>query len=162
MPRSTATPSLSRNRIKSGGASTGTARPTLRNASREPRVRRSGSPGPSPTMRSMTTLRFADGGLGLGGSGRWWRAWRRRGGAGRRTRERRREEVGEPRVGDLDVRLGAQAVEEHRDLLLLLLLRDRVLNLRRRAGQRRLDRGLLFLDLDDVPAERRLHRRRDR
>ena len=51
--RSIVTPSLSRKRTSSGGASTVAARPTARSDSRLPRVRSPGSPGPRPTMRIM-------------------------------------------------------------------------------------------------------------
>ncbi len=61
--RSIATPSLSRKRTSSGGASTVAARPTARSDSRLPKVRRPGSPGPRPTMRITMPENFARRGL---------------------------------------------------------------------------------------------------
>src|ERR1700678_3059634 len=182
-PRKIATPSLSRKSTRSGGARTVTARPTARIASRLPSVSKSGSPGPSPTMRNIlrsfdirhrhsersAVVRVDEGRgtativttaalprpseLGLR---------RSRSGGGRRLGQRWREQIREARVADRDVRLRAQLLQEDRDLLLLRLLRERVLNLCGRGGQRRVGRRVLLFDLDDVPTERRLHRRRDR
>src|SRR5437660_3150066 len=174
--RSIATPSLSRKRTSSGGASTVAARPTARSDSRLPKVRRPGSPGPSPTMRITVARAVREAGTfrlpprsGLPGGGprrnrrrrRGRRCAARRGGrpAGHRRgrRHRRRERVLVAVVADVDLRGRAELLEEQRRLLLLLLLRERLLDLVVRARVRRLLRGLLVLDLDDVVAERRLH-----
>ncbi len=116
--RSTSTmPSLSRNSRSSGGASTVTARPTARSDSRLPRVRRSGSPGPSPTMRITTHLPHARRGnlccaiLLLAGAAA---------AAVRPTEPPTGRAVVEARVAHVDLRLAAQLLEEERDLRLLL------------------------------------------
>ncbi len=75
-------------------------------------------------------------------------------------RQRRAGKVGEARIAHADRGFATQLLQERLNLLLFGLLEQRLTNLRFAAADRRFDGRLLFFDLNDVIAERTLHRMR--